>query len=260
MDFSSFTPPSLAEQSLTDPTTWDTPREINMSLDTLLQDLQRARMDEVNVIAPPSDVTVTALSVVRDIGYELYQGVAPNNDRTRGDEYKTHESRIKDTLTGIRTVQTRFQEQIQKVQVAGDNVKASFELTQKSIREIDQIVVFLENLTDHGKETDNIKTLIVDLSKSIRDKDTSRALKDSYENELELLQLYVHGFLKEVNGLNIGNTCPLCLQRPVTKYMNPCGHTGCDECMSKLNCSSDVLSKCFMCRAHISEIRNLYFC
>jgi DNA repair exonuclease SbcCD ATPase subunit len=227
-----------------------------MSADTLIQNLQRIREEEVHVPAPPSECT--ALSVVKDIGYELYQGTEPTKEGVRGELYETQASSIKETLESLRGVQTRFQEQIQKVHTAEANVKESFERTQLSIREVDEFVCFLEKLTDHGTETETIKTLLVELSTSIRDKDTSKELKESYESELEILQLYVHGFLKEVNGLNIGNTCPLCLQRPVTQFMNPCGHTGCDECLAKL--SSETRSRCFMCRKHVSSLHKLYFC
>ena len=229
-----------------------------MSAETRIQNLQRVREEEVHVPAPPSDGTRTALSVIKDIGYELYQGTEPTKDGVRGELYETRASGIKETLESLRGVQMRFQEQIQKVHTAEANVKESFERTQVSIREVDDFVCFLEKLTDHGTETETIKTLLVDLSTSIRDKDTSKELKESYESELEILQLYVHGFLKEVNGLNIGNTCALCLQRPVTQFMNPCGHTVCDECIVKL--SSETRSRCFMCRKHVSSLHKLYFC
>ena len=253
--------PAFLDSSYNEPSFATVPPPMgHLSSETLIQNLQRIREEDVRTSDPPSETTMTALSLVKEIGYELYQGLEPTKEVTRDETYQERATQIQDTLMHLRRVQVRFQEQLQRVQVSETNVKESLERTHKSLQEIQEFTYFLEKLTDRGTETAAIKTLIVDLAQTIRDTDSSQSLKETYEKELDLLQLYVQGFMKEVNGLNIGNTCALCLQRPVTKYMNPCGHTGCDECLATLQEDSGTRSRCFMCRTPVMKLQKLYFC
>ena len=64
---------------------------------------------------------------------------------------------------------------------------------------------------------------------------------------INLLNEY-QNLLKKINNGNVGNTCSLCLQNPVNKYFNPCGHTACDKCIDHLyEKSEDVYNvNCFL--------------
>ena len=58
----------------------------------------------------------------------------------------------------------------------------------------------------------------------------------------------------------MGNTCSLCLQRNVDTYMQPCGHTGCSECIKKLKDKmGDYDCNCFICRKRVEKFGVLYF-
>jgi len=104
-----------------------------------------------------------------------------------------------------------------------------------------------------------IQRKIVKVAESIEARDKTKVLKDAYLKELAILKLYIHTFFKEINGINVGNTCSLCLQRPVTKYLNPCGHTGCSECLEKMG-ESSYTTHCFLCRKRVDSYHPLYFC
>ena len=60
-----------------------------------------------------------------------------------------------------------------------------------------------------------------------------------------------------INSLNVSNTCPLCLTNSVNIYLNPCGHTCCDDCYGRLLVNND--NKCFLCRSNIMNKNSLYF-
>lgn len=49
-------------------------------------------------------------------------------------------------------------------------------------------------------------------------------------------------------------TCPVCLERDVSRFLMPCGHTLCEACSAKLRQS------CFICRRICDRVGTLYFC
>ena len=47
--------------------------------------------------------------------------------------------------------------------------------------------------------------------------------------------------------------CTICLERPITHCMNPCGHTFCEQCLKRQT------SRCVMCRTRVESTTRLYF-
>jgi len=115
-------------------------------------------------------------------------------------------------------------------------------------------------LLRESRDIVEVQRNIVKVAESIESRDQTKVLKDAYLKELTILKLYQHTFFKEINGANIGNTCSLCLQRPVTKYLNPCGHTGCDECLQVMRSSDFTNKHCYLCRKRVDSYHPLYFC
>ena len=70
--------------------------------------------------------------------------------------------------------------------------------------------------------------------------------------ESSLLQYYIVHFVKPLNGGNMGSTCNICMQRNVNRFLDPCGHTICSECLQECQDS------CFICRSHIIQSKPLY--
>ena len=66
----------------------------------------------------------------------------------------------------------------------------------------------------------------------------------------------MHSFIKTINKGNTGTTCNICMSNNIDSYVNPCGHTGCSECLKRLE-NYDM--KCFVCRKHVADVRKLYF-
>lgn len=51
--------------------------------------------------------------------------------------------------------------------------------------------------------------------------------------------------------------CPICMTNDVDTFLEPCGHTICQECISNKFCNSSKF--CYMCRTPVRGIRKLYF-
>jgi hypothetical protein len=58
-----------------------------------------------------------------------------------------------------------------------------------------------------------------------------------------------YGILK---NSNIGYTCPICINNQVDVFIQCCGHTYCEKCISKSN-------YCYMCRIKVDKVSKLYF-
>lgn len=109
-------------------------------------------------------------------------------------------------------------------------------------------------------DTDNINKSILKASEKIKEDNKSSEIKKKYEKELSLLNFYFHNFVKKINNGNLGNTCSLCLQRNVDTYMDPCGHTGCSQCISMLKEKMGEFNcNCFICRKRVNKFGSLYF-
>ena len=74
-----------------------------------------------------------------------------------------------------------------------------------------------------------------------------------------ILKYYLHHFIKKINHGNIGSTCSLCLQKPVDTFLNPCGHTGCEDCIKKLQSYGSDNYNCHICRKPINSFQKIYY-
>lgn len=53
-----------------------------------------------------------------------------------------------------------------------------------------------------------------------------------------------------------GNTCSICLDRPVDVYLYPCGHTACEQDAQELQKRNN---QCHLCTAKFTSIKKLFF-
>ena len=137
----------------------------------------------------------------------------------------------------------------------------------------DKLDLDINKLTDFSKfiadinvkyskdiDMDNINKSIVEASEKIKEKNKGITIKENYEKELSLLNFYFQNFVKKINNGNLGNTCSLCLQRNVDTYMDPCGHTGCSQCINELKKRMGEFNcNCFICRKGVNKFNSLYF-
>jgi len=129
--------------------------------------------------------------------------------------------------------------------------------SKNNIKKLDLIIQFIRELDKdcNDQETEELLNSLKILSNKIEnDKNIITARKEyikcrkDIENNLNLI--------KKINSMNMSNTCPLCLTNQVNIYLNPCGHTCCEECYGRL---SNTENKCFLCRSNIMSKNPLYF-
>jgi len=133
----------------------------------------------------------------------------------------------------------------------------------------------INNSKSNLKKLDLIIQFIRELDKDCNDQLTEeifnnfKMLSDKIENDKNIITARIDyikirkeidnhlNLIKKINSLNVSNTCPLCLTNSVDIYLNPCGHTCCEECYGKLLVNND--NKCFLCRSNILNKNSLYF-
>ena len=48
--------------------------------------------------------------------------------------------------------------------------------------------------------------------------------------------------------------------KPVDTFLNPCGHTGCEDCIKKLKeREGEYNTNCFLCRQRVNSFHKIYF-
>ena len=99
-----------------------------------------------------------------------------------------------------------------------------------------------------------------ELGKSIREKSNINTIKEKYIKSRKDILLYLD-IIKNINCLNLGNTCSLCLINNVDVYFQNCGHTACQECADRLVEYDGGIDKarCSFCRKDIFKINKLYY-
>ena len=73
-------------------------------------------------------------------------------------------------------------------------------------------------------------------------------------NETEAEFYFLKSTLADLAGLNCPSTCSICMENQVSWYINPCGHTLCENCKNK--CEGSIY--CHYCRNKISKYNRLY--
>jgi hypothetical protein len=177
---------------------------------------------------------------------------------TERDIISKNTSMIEEMLEKIRKQNNKVleMENVYKNQIKG---------TKEDVEKITTFSDFLKNIVnqfpeENDEEINAITDDLVSLSEKIKNNNNCMKIRKEYQRELYLLNEY-RGFLKKINNGNIGNTCSLCLQNPVNTYFNPCGHTGCSECIKALYASNEheYNVNCFICRKRISSNHPIYF-
>ena len=129
---------------------------------------------------------------------------------------------------------------------------------KSNMKKLDLIIQFIRELDKdcNDQNTEELLNNLKKLSEKIeKDKNVIEAKKEyvkSRKNVQKSLNL-----IKKLNIVNISNACPLCLTNSVNVYLNPCGHTCCEDCYEKVKNNHN--NKCFICRDYIINKKPIYF-
>ena len=117
----------------------------------------------------------------------------------------------------------------------------------------------------------NIKTLITDINSIVHpdNEQLNTLLGNRIEWYYEYLNLdkliseqfdivaeysYLKSTINNFNTITISTICSICMERQVTWFIDPCGHTICDDCKNK----SEQTANCHYCRNKKVKYNKLY--
>lgn len=77
------------------------------------------------------------------------------------------------------------------------------------------------------------------------------------KDKLEALILSLSKTYSILRTTPLVHICPICMTNDVDTFLEPCGHTICNDCISNKFCNSSKF--CYMCRTSVRGVRRLYF-
>lgn len=183
------------------------------------------------------------------------------------DEDKYENKEIDELYEKINSIHKEFQVFQERLFISEENLKNEIKTLDSNIKKLEDFIKFLESLS--SIDYADIKVIIKninDLSSKLSNIESFKKAKKDYATERKNIQKYIY-FLRKVNKLNVTNMCVVCMETPVTHFINPCGHTFCKKClenhleMEDINNTDSIANdkKCPVCRKYVNNINPLYF-
>ena len=184
------------------------------------------------------------------------------------DDEKYENKEIDELYEKIRTVNLEFKIYQDKLHNAELNLKDEIDRLNSNIKKLENFITFLESLS--LIDYDDIKVIIKninDLSIKLSNLESFKKAKKEYATERKNILKYIY-FLRKVNKMNVTNMCVVCMDDPVSHFINPCGHTFCSKCLEHHLEMEDITNddsilpndkKCPVCRKYVNTINPLYF-
>jgi len=151
--------------------------------------------------------------------------------------------------TSVPTIKSDIQELLPEYRKAVDNIISIQQKVEKAEKEIETMNSLLSKLSKNRSYTESLEKIIESF---IQDAGLEE-LKQSYAEAAREVQKYqgVFTLYKEADTAN-KYMCFVCLERSINVFIDPCGHTLCDECAGK------ITNRCPMCREAIVRKGRLF--
>lgn len=183
------------------------------------------------------------------------------------DEEKYSHSEIDTLYTKIKDITVELKGLQVNLNNAEENLNEEIKKMNENIGKIDNFIKFLESLSSLDHE--NIKEIISNITKlatKLSNIESFKKAKKEYATERRNILKYIY-FLRKVNKMNVTNMCVVCMDEPVSHFLDPCGHTFCKTCLQKslevdsfVNENENYINKnCPVCRKYVNKVRPLYF-
>lgn len=126
----------------------------------------------------------------------------------------------------------------------------------KQNKTLDKLKELFDKLMQVSEDTD-ITNPLASFKKSLDDISTNiQAEKETLNKDLIRALLYTEFASQQISDPLIKNLtiygCPVCLENQINAFIPSCGHTGCNDCLTKAK-------DCPVCRGHKKEVKPLYF-
>lgn len=215
-------------------------------------------IQDMNTFIPENKEIEEVFQIKEDLIHDLTN----NKLEMKNIDIKEHEEKINKFNDSFKDLLDFFKNQQNIVLKKEKDLKEYYDKLELDSEKLTDFTKFLADINNKYKdfEATSINQSILEVSKKIKENSKGENYKKEYEKELYLLNYYFNNFLKTVNNGNLGSTCSLCLQRNVDTYMNPCGHTGCSQCINELKeRMGEYNCNCFICRKKVIKFNALYF-
>ena len=172
------------------------------------------------------------------------------------EEYKNKE--IDELISNIKQVFSKdkfhkLQDELNKIE---DDLNLLIIKSKKDVQKIDNFIEFMNNIS-YSEIDDPEKELLTkninNISNKILKNNNLLDLRNKYIQKRKELNSYIY-FIQVLNQWNVSNLCPVCITNPVKKYIDPCGHTFCENCLQ-----NNPNNKCMLCRKECIKIQSLFF-
>ena len=127
-------------------------------------------------------------------------------------------------------------------------VLIKYDTYYKKIEKIYTTLNEFENIENHiQKIDDEISVLVKDYFEKF---DIKNKIENYYKSikEINVLKEEINKF----NSISFIPYCQICMTKIVVRFIVPCGHTACSECLNKCN------KNCFICRNEYTDIKKLF--
>lgn len=142
----------------------------------------------------------------------------------------------------------------------------------KSKDNINKIDIFIKFINDinysniENNDLEEMKKKSEDICRKIDNNKELTEIREKYISKRKELNSYIY-FIQKINNYNTSNTCPICITRPVDRYLQPCGHTFCEKCLIRSNNMNHNMNNnmnhnmnnCMICRKKYNSINQLFF-
>lgn len=177
---------------------------------------------------------------------------------TDNEEMKNIRSKIDKVVNDVEELFREFENIQDETKDVEYTYNKSLNELNKDIDKINEFQKFIssKNFENDGELIDPIVKNMEAICNTMLNSNEHGKIREEYNLKLLKLKLYMHSFIKTINKGNVGTLCNICMTTNVDSYVNPCGHTGCTNCLGRLE---DYEMKCFVCRNKVYDIRKLYF-
>ena len=218
------------------------------------------------------DTNVIKMVELKELLLEIIQG-KEEIDFTEEELKEIQIESMEDMNTIVDKIKGIIQEFIQLqngLNQMNDKYQSEVKILKDNISTIENMIVFLKKLPENHKNETIMKSIIDSmnqLSKKILSNEKIKEIKKDYVQKRKEIEKYIY-FIKKVNNFNQCNICPLCFEKTVDHFIDPCGHTFCKGCIQKLRKNKELdlyeigrndNSQCCFCKEKIKTIRQLYF-
>jgi len=195
----------------------------------------------------------------------IYNSLLNNALTNENYEPSEGDKKIKEKFVNLLKEYNNFKKEIvsekRKLADCEKEFKISYEKIKKDLEKVGDFKDFIVKLDEKYKDfvPNELNKSLTDIVEKINENNEH----DVKKKELLKQTFIYNGYLdivKELNSLNCGNTCNLCLGKQVDTYMEPCGHTACSDCIEELKRRSNEYSiNCFICRKEVFKCHKIYF-